>query len=174
MANCNCSVAEIEAFCGGINAPDLDRMLSITCQDELLAIAAPGTGTHTITDDITYRAAVTGPPAVAEGKFYKWFFSKDNSSYSSERDENGLWNTEVKIFIPKLQSTTTYTFNGLTGENLVLVVPDRNGEERLIGSLTNGASVSVKETTSPKNGYEVTVKWQSAYAPYYYTGALSY
>lgn len=172
--SCTCTIAEIEQFCGGINAPDLDRMLSITCQEELLAIAAPADDTHVISTDITYRAAVTGPPAIAAGKFYKWFFSKDNSSYTSERDENGLWNTEVKIFIPKLQATSTYTFNGLTGENLVLTCPDRNGQVRLIGSLTNGAMVNVKETTSPKNGYEITIKWQSAYAPYYYTGDHTY
>lgn len=171
MANCTCTVAEIEAFCGGINAPDLDRMLSITCQDELLAIAAPDAGTHVIDTNITYRAA---DAPITAGKFYKWFFSKDNSSYTSERDENGLWNTEVKIFISKLQPTTTYTFNGLTGENLVLTVPDRNGQVRLIGSLTNGAMVTVKETTSPKNGYEVSIKWQSAHAPYYYTGTHTY
>lgn len=174
MADCTCTVATIEQFCGGVNAPGLDRMLSITCEDELLAIPAPGAGTHTISTDITYRAPDAGPPVIVAGKFYKWFFSKDNSSWSSERDDNGLWNTEVKIFIPKLQATTTYTLNGMTGENQVALVPDRNGEIRLVGDLGNGAMVKVKETTDPKNGYEVTITWQSAYAPYYYTGAVTY
>lgn len=174
MANCACTVATIDIFCGGINAPGLDRMLSITCEDELLAIPAPAANTHKITADITYRAAVTGPPAVAAGKFYRWYFSKENSSFTSERDENGLWNTEVKIFIPKLQDTTTYTLNGLTGENQVSVVPDRNGKARLVGALGNGAMVKVKETTDPKNGYEVTITWQSAHSPYFYEGDLTY
>lgn len=174
MANCTCTVATIEQFCGGVNAPGLDRMLSITCEDEILAIPAPTADTHKIEDDITYRAAVTGPPAVTAGKFRKWFFSKDNSSWSSERDDNGLWNTEVKFFIPKLQDTTTYTLNGMTGENNVAIVPDRNGKARLVGALSNGAIIKVKETTDPKNGYEVTIMWQSAYSPYYYEGAITY
>lgn len=174
MADCTCTVATIEQFCGGVNAPGLDRVLSITCEDELLAIPAPADDTHTIEDNITYRAAVTGPPAVAAGKFYKWFFSKDESSWSSERDDNGLWNTEVKIFIPKLQSTTTYTLNGMTGENQVALVVDRNGSERLVGALGNGCMIKVKEVTTPKNGYEVTITWQSAYAPYFYTGTKTY
>lgn len=174
MANCTCTVADIEQFCGGVNAPGLDRILSITCEDELLAIPAPATDTHTISDDITYRAPDAGPPVITAGKFYKWNFSKDNSSWTSERDENGLWNTSVKFFIPKLAATTTYTLNGMTGENQVALVPDRNGEIRLVGALGNGAMVKVKETTDPKNGYEVEITWQSAYAPYYYTGAITY
>ena len=168
---CECTVGAIAAFCGGVNAPGLDLSLAITCQDELLSIPAPGADTHTISTNITYRAAA---PPITAGKFYQWFFSKQNSSYESERDENGLWKTTVKIFVPKLQAEKTYVFNGLTGENLVTVVPDKNGEKRVIGSLTNGAMVSVKEVTNPKNGYEVTITWESAHAPYYYTGTLTY
>lgn len=174
MPNCTCTVNTIDQFCGGVNAPGLDRMLSITCEDELLAIPAPVTDTHKITDDITYRASAVGPPAVAAGKFYKWFFSKDNASWTSERDDNNLWNTEVKIFIPSLQDTTTYTLNGMTGENQIALVPDRNGKTRVVGALGNGAMIKVKETTDPKNGYEVTITWQSAYAPYYYEGTVTY
>ncbi len=143
-------------------------------EDELLAIPDPGAGTHVVATDITYRAASAGPPAVDAGKFYKWGFAKKDSSFTSERDENGLWKTEVKIFVQKLEADKTYVFNGLTGENLVVVVPDKNGNKRLIGSLTNGAMVAVKEVTTPQNGYEITITWESAYAPYFYTGALTY
>lgn len=174
MADCTCTVGTIEQFCGGVNAPNLDRVLSITCEDEILAIPAPTASTHKIATDITYRAEDAGPPAVTAGKFYKWFFSKDDSSWTSERDDNGLWNTEVKIFIPKLQDTTTYTLNGMTGENQIALVVDRNGKRRLVGALGNGASIKVKEVTTPKNGYEVSIIWQSAYAPYFYEGAVTY
>jgi hypothetical protein len=174
MADCTCTIADIAAFCGGVNAPGLDRELSITCEDEILAIPDPGAGTHIIATDITYRASAVGPPAIEAGKFFKWGFAKDGGSWVSERDENGLWNTEVKIFIPKLQGTTTYTLNGLSGDNLIALVPDRNGAVRLVGSKTNGATVKVKETTETKNGYEVSITWQSAYAPYFYTGDITY
>lgn len=169
--DCECTVATIEQFCGGVNAPGLDRMLSITCEDQLLAIPAATADTHTISSAITYRAADDPIPA---GKFFKWYFSKDNSSWTSERDENGLWNTEVKFFIPQLKSTTTYILNGMTGENQIAIVPDRNGADRLVGALGNGALIKVKETTDPKNGYEVIITWQSAYAPYFYTSTITY
>lgn len=171
MEECLCTVAEISQFCGGVNAPNLDRYLAITCQDELLAIPAPGADTHVITTAITYRAA---DAPIEAGKFYKWNFSKDDSSWTSERDDNGMWNTEVKLFVPKMEAGKTYVFNGLTGENLVALVPDRNGKMRLVGSLTNGCMVGVKETSSPKNGYEITIKWQSAYSPYFYTSTITY
>jgi hypothetical protein len=174
MDPCLCTIEAIAAFCGGVNAPGLDRQLSITCEDQILAIPAPDADTHLIDGNITYRAAAVGPPAVTAGKFYKWGFAKDGASYSSERDENGLWNTEVKIFIQKLEESKTHTLNGLTGDNLICIVPDRNGNARLIGNKTNGATVKVKETTDPKNGYEVSIMWQSAYAPYFYTGTITY
>lgn len=171
MDECLCTIDAIAAFCGGVNAPGLDRELAITCEDQIAAIPAPGADTHLISTNITYRAAAA--PIVA-GKFFKWGFAKEGGSWSSERDENGLWNTEVKIFIQKLEAGKTYVFNGLTGDNLICIVPDRNGEKRLVGTKSNGASVSVKETTDPKNGYEVSIKWQSAYAPYFYTGTITY
>lgn len=165
--DCECTIAAIAAFCGGVNAPGLDRELAITCEDQIATIPAPGADTHVISTNIS----MTSSPA---GVFFKWGFAKESGEWTSERDENGLWNTEVKIFIQKLEAEKTYVFNGLTGDNLICVVPDRNGEKRLVGSKTNGASVSVKEVTNPRNGYEVSIKWQSAYAPYFYTGTITY
>lgn len=165
--DCTCTVDEIAAFCGGINAPDLNRYIAITCEDQLASIPAAGSGTHVISTNITYASS----PA---GKFFKWNFSKSDSSYKSTRDENGLWNTEVKFFIPKMDATTSYTMNGLTGENLICIVPDRNDQKRLVGAIGNGCKVDVVETTTPKNGYEVTITWQSAHAPYFYTGTITY
>ncbi len=174
MDECLCTIDEIAAFCGGVNAPGLDRELAITCEDQILAIPAAGAGTHEISSNITYRAPVVGPPAIAAGKFFRWGFAKDGASWACERDENGLWNTEVKIFVQKLEAGKTHTFNGLTGDNLIAIIPDRNGSPRLVGSKSNGCTVRVRETTDPKNGYEVTIVWQSAYAPYFYTGTITY
>lgn len=162
---CVCTVAEIEEFCGGVNAPGLDRMLSITCSDQVATI--PAATAHVISTAIT----MTASPA---GVFFKWFFSKEDSTWSSERDENGMWNTEVKIFVSQLAAEKTTVFNGLTGDNMIAIVTDRNGKKRLVGDITNGASVKVKETSSPKSGYEVTITWQSAYAPYFYTSTITY
>lgn len=161
--SCVSSVAEIEQFCGGVNASGLDRQLYITGQDKVSTIAAATA--HVISTDITYPVG---------GKFYKWGFAKKDASYESERDpESGLWKTTVKIFILKLEAAKTYILNAQTGENLIAIVPDRNGAQRLIGSLTNGCMVTVKEVTTPTNGYEVQILWESAYAPYFYTGAIT-
>lgn len=174
MMACVCSVGEIEQFCGGFNAPGLDRMLSLTCEDQIEEIPAAGTGTHVISDPIDMRDAVVGPPAVSAGIFYKWFFSKEDMEFVSTRDDNGEWTTSVKIFILKMEAEKSHVLNGMTGDNFVAIVKDRNGEQRLVGALGNGCSVSVKEQSNPKNGYEVTLNWKSAHSPYFYTGAIVY
>lgn len=171
---CTCTIGTIEQFCGGVNAPGLDRMLSWTCEDELLAIPAATADTHNVATDITYRAAATGPPAVTAGKFRKFYIAKEDMSYSSERDENGMHKTEVKMFVPKLEAEKSYILNGATGDNQVWIVPDKNGKKRIVGAIGNGASLKYKAQTNPKNGYEVTVMWESAHEPYFYAGAITY
>lgn len=173
MADCVCTVGEIEQFCGGVNAPGLDRTLFITCEDQIESIPDPEVDTHVIETDIDMRDSAVGPPAVAAGVFYTWPFAKEDMSFVSEPDDNGEWNTDVKIFIPRLKAEKTYVFNGMTGDNNVVIVKDRNGEQRLVGALNNGCKVKVKEQTNPKNGYEVSINWKSAHAPYYYTGAIT-
>ncbi len=163
---CVFTAGTIDKICGQINAPNLTRILSMVGADDITAIAAPGANTHIVSTDITM---------VATKVFFKWNFSKDDNSYSSERDpDTGLWKTEVKIFIPLLQGPTTYILNGMNGDNYVCIVKDLNGKNRIIGAIDNGCRVAVKEQTSPKNGYEVTITWESAYAPYFYTGAIAY
>lgn len=175
MADCACSIDDIEKLCGEGNAPGLQPVLSITCLDEVNTIPAPETGTHEIADNITMRTASAGPPAVTAGRFRKWNFEAKDASFSCEKDDNGLWNSEVKIFIPKLKKETTHTLAGLYGDNHIALVEDMNeGGLRLLGNLKNGCMVKVKETTTPKNGYEVTLTWQSATAPYWYTGTVTY
>lgn len=159
---CTSNVAAIEAFCGTANAPMLDRKLYITTAAKVDSIPA-ATG-HVIATDITMVATML---------FYDWFFSKEESSYTSEQDENGMWNTEVKIFIEKLQATTTNVMVGMSGDNYIAIVVDRNGNKRLVGDINNGCTVRVKEQTTPKNGYEVTITWSSPIAPYYYTGLIT-
>lgn len=157
---CSSNVAAIEAFCGSANAPMLDRKLYITSADNITTI--PAASNHVISSNMTMS-----------GLFYEWFFSKEESSYSSEIDENGMWQTEVKIFIEKQTSAKSHILNGVNGDNYVAIVVDRNGESRLIGDTTNGCRIRVRETTTPKNGYEVTITWESPLAPYFYTGTIT-
>lgn len=171
---CTCTIGTIEAFCGGVNAPGLDRQLAWTCDEELAAIPAPSANTLNVATDITYRAAATGPPAITAGKFRKFNISKEDMSWSSERDENGMFKTEVKFFVPKMEAEKSYILNGANGDNLVFITPDKNGNKRIVGAIGDGATMKYKAQTNPKNGYEITVMWESAHEPYFYAGAITY
>lgn len=171
---CTCTVAAVERFCGGVNAPKLHRQLWATCEEEINEIPAPTADTLKVETDITMRAADAGPPAITAGLFYTWgFSSKEDSSWESERDENGMVQTSVKFFMERVNADKTYIFNGMTADNIVAIVKDRNGEQRIVGELGNGAMVKVKEVSTPKNGYEVEITWESKDFPLFYTGTIT-
>jgi hypothetical protein len=158
--SCTSNVATIAEFCGQ-NAPGLTRSLHITTLAKVASIGAPTA--HVV-------ATIT---MVATMLFYKWGFSKNENSYESVQDENGLWTTTVRIFIDKLEATKTNVLVGMLGDNYIAVVEDKNGNARLIGGVDEGCTVRVRETTSPRNGYEVTITWESALAPYFFTGTVT-
>lgn len=176
MADCCETMGNIARRCGGGNKPGLKKKFHITCVDEITTIPAADADTHVISDDITMRASAVGPPAVTAGTFKVWNISMRDSSYIAEPqgdDENGSWLVTVKAFINKLDAATTYVLNGIAGGEYVLLVPDGNGEIRLIGELDNGCMVKTKEQTNDKNGYELTITWETNHLPYYYTGAIT-
>jgi hypothetical protein len=168
---CCIDLKDIPKFCGGVNAPGLEKYLKLTCGEEVTAI--PAATDHKITGNITFRAAdPAATPAVTAGQFYTWHTSKDEQEFSSEQDENGLWKTKFKAFIPKLTAEKSNILNSASGgEDKIVLVPDRNGNSRLIGSLSNGCMLKVKEQVSPKNGYVVEGEWESSHSPYFYEGA---
>jgi hypothetical protein len=183
MAECCVDLGHIEKFCGGVNAPGLDRLLQIACGEHVFSI--PNATGHRITSDIRLRPAVAAvaanpsavPPtaavaAVTKGVMYQWNFAKEEQSFESVQDDNGLWKTTVKIFIPKLEAEKSNVLNNSTGDDKITIVKDRNGKSRLIGSLTEGCSIKVKEQTNPKNGYVVEILWESAHSPYFFEGTI--
>lgn len=173
MFFCECTMTAIEKFCGGVNAAGLQRRMYATCEDQITTIAAPGADTHTVAT-ITMRASAVGPPAVTAGVFYEWHFSPKDQDYKSTKNEDtGEWNTEVKIFVPKREDEKSYLLNGLTGDNNIFIVEDKNGKKVIVGELNNGASVGVIEQTNPMNGYVVTIKWTSSHSPYFYSGSVT-
>jgi hypothetical protein len=170
---CECTMAAIEDFCGGGNVAGLTRRLYATCEDQIASIAAPTADTHTV-PTITMRASAVGPPAVTAGKFFTWHFSqKDQDFKSSRNEESGAWETEVKIFVPKLEDSKSFMLNGIDGENNIFIVEDNNNKKRLVGELNNGATVLPVEQATPKNGYVITIKWTSAHSPYFYGGSVT-
>lgn len=176
MADCCETMDNIARRCGGGNKPGLKKRFHITCVDEITAIPAPGEDTHVISDDINMRDAEVGPPEVTAGVFRVWNISMRDASYTAEPqgdDENGSWLVTVKAFINKLDEATTYVLNGVNGGDYVALVPDGNGKIRVIGELDNGCTVKTKEQTNDKNGYELTITWETSHLPYFYTGAIA-
>jgi len=164
-------MGEVKKHCEGGNAPDLKQTQYATCADEVATIPAANAGTHVVSGDITFRAADAGTGAEA-GALYPWHVSKKDGSFKSTKDENGLWNTEVKYFVPYLNAAKTYVFSNLAEDNDIHIVNDMNGKRRIVGELDNPASTLTEETTTPKNGYVITITWQSAKAPLFYEGAV--
>lgn len=170
---CVCTVDTVEKFCGGVNAPKLQRELHITCEDEILLIPPVTADTLKVETDISMRAADAGPPVVEDGLFYNWgFSSKEDSSFEAERDDNGMVQTAVSIFIERINAEKSYILNGMTADNQIALVEDKNGEVRIVGELGNGCTVRTKEVTTPRNGYEISINWESRDVPKFYTGAI--
>ena len=171
MPDCICGMGEVKKHCEGGNAPDLKQKHYATCADEVVSIPAPDAGTHTVTGDFSFRQA-DAPNNVEAGALYPWNVSKNDGSFKSTKDENGRWNTEVKYFVPYLSSEKSYVFSNLAEDNDIHIVNDLNGKRRIVGSVDNPANTVTEETTTPKNGYIITITWQSAKSPYFYEGAV--
>ncbi len=172
---CECKVKTIKKLCGEEKyAPGVYPRLHITCCDEVATIPAPAADTSLVSTNITMRAASSGPPAVTAGKFYSWEFEFKNATYECEKDENGIWNTTLKVVFTKLTAEKSYTLSRMNGPSHIALFEDMNQEgKRIIGDTLNGCEVMVKEMATPKNGYEVSIKWQSAEPPLWYTGTVT-
>jgi len=107
------------------------------------------------------------------GKFFKVEASYKDATFETTQDENGVWKTTGKFFIPKQLAPKAVPLNGLGEECNLLVVEDMNGQKRLIGDLDLPATVRVKEMVAAKNGYEVSYEWDSWHSPYFVTATLT-
>lgn len=183
MTDCCIDLGDIPKFCGGVNAPGLNRQLTVMCGEHVKIIAAATH--HKVSGNITLRPAAPAvvadpnatPPveaadAVTKGKAHTWNFAKEDQSYEATQDDNGLWKTSVKIFVPKMEAEKSDIFNNATGDDKIIVFEDRNGKNRIVGSTTEGCSIKIKEQTNPKNGYMVEIDWESAHSPYFFEGEI--
>lgn len=169
------TLGNIEKQCGGGNKPGLKQKIFFTCVDQVATIPAPAADTHEITANMTMRAAAEGPPAVTAGNFFTLNVSRFDSSLISEPqgdDENVSYLNTVKVFINKQEAEKAYVLNGTSGGEFIAVIPDGNGEQQLLGELDNGCAIKIKAQTNDKNGYEVTITWESSHLPYFYSGTI--
>lgn len=159
-----------------------------TCADNLTHIAAeqcptrPGLKSKfwlAQTDALTAIGAATNHEvstitAASGDGFYALNGSRKDTDQKSTPDENGGYTTEVKFFLSRQTAAKHLNLSGLNGvEAFVAITEDLNGQKEIIGSLTEPAMVMVEATKIPKNGYNVTIKWENhADLPYIFTGSV--
>jgi hypothetical protein len=169
MVDCCIDLNHIEATCGN-NAAGLKRILGIACGSHVTTI--PAADGHKITTPVTLRAAVAASgstPAVTAGEIFEWHFAREDQSYTSKRNKDtGEWETELKIFIPKMEAEKSDILNNATGDDKIVFFTDRNGKKRIVGDKEDGCTVNVEEQATPKNGYVVTITHSGGHSPYFY------
>ena len=129
---------------------------------------------HTIEQDLVMRQADTSvTPAIEQGTFSKWAYSMKDQNWESEQDEESkMWNTTVQVYVPAINGQKSAVFNAIGYESGIVITLDRQKRRRIVGSIDEPCDITVKEQYTPKNGYIVTVKWQSAYSPFFYAGEI--
>ena len=167
-------IGKIEKACKQVYAVGLASLLYIACFDQIDTIPAPDADTHTISTDLTMRAAdATATPPEEAGTFSAWKYSQKDQTWESEQDEESkMWTTTVQVFVPGVTSEKSHVLNNLGTEAAVVITKDKAGKLRIVGDTDTPCDITVKEQLTPKNGYIVTIKWMSSYSPYFYTGAI--
>lgn len=165
-------LAEIPAIGCGSNAAG-NTTLYLIKKESVTFIPAPTNLTHTIAVDVTLAAlaawskiAITGSTLgvvdTLEGEF-------DHQS----------WKTEISFEIPKIRDEVLYQLNGWVGMELIAVVVDNNGTQRIMGDLARPCKLTVAvvdtgKTGTDKNHHQVTlmVVPNSNHSSYIYTGEV--
>jgi hypothetical protein len=163
--SCCTSLANIARTCGQGIRPGIATKVYVACKDEITAIAAATA--HVIDDPFTY----------AQGKhFHVWDISQMDSSYLVEPEGDAdarYYKSTVQFFIPALAAAKSFILNSITNGEFIVLVSDHKGQTRLLGDLVRGALISFQEQTNDKNGYVVTIEWESNILPYYYEGTIT-
>lgn len=174
MAGCNTTIADITKECKKRYAPGTLQRIYATGYLEIATIPAPTADTHKVESDITFRAADgAATPPVDAGSFAAWDVSRREQQFETEMDENGQHITTAQFFIPGQTAERAVILNNLGEDANVFIIPDKEGNNRIVGAIDNPADVRVREQYTPTNGYILTITWESGHTPYFYTGAIT-
>lgn len=164
--SCCTTLAAITRECGTGIRPGLATKVYVACKDEVTTLPADNGTSHTIETDIVLDT---------NKAFAEWDISQLNGSYLCEPQgdvDARFYRTTVQFFIPALAASKSFILNGITNGEFICLVSDAKDQKRVIGDLTRGAYISVQEQTNDKNGYVVTIEWESNEVPFYYTGTI--
>ena len=174
MNGCNTSIADIMKECKKRFAPGILQKLYIAGSQEITLIPLPDADTCIVSQDITFRPAdAAATPPVEAGSWAEWAISRADQSFETEQDDNGTYVTTASFYIMGQTPEKGFILKNIGEDANVLIVPDKEGFLRIVGDLNNPADVKVKEQYTPKNGYILTITWESGAPPLYYTGAIT-
>lgn len=170
---CECPMTAIERACSNVPA-GLKLEVFVTCEDQVNTIPAATADTSKVETAITMRAADTNvTPNIPAGLFFKWpIYKNDHNFQCVKNEESGLYETTVTFFIIGLDADKSHTIMNQAPDNNIVVVPDKAGNQRIVGSKSEPCTILATEQTNPRSGYAVTVSWQSSHIPYFYTGVI--
>lgn len=175
LMSCCANLEEIQKACAADRktARGLKGHFWIACTDDVQSIPAkddyPTTGSpHTVSTDIVMEATKV---------FVKIAFDNTPGTNAWNVTEAGegqakYYVTESTGFIPGIAPLPAHVVDGLLGGEYVIIMPDKNGFNRLVGAADDGASIFVAEQNTEKNGFPFTIRWESSSRPLFYTGAI--
>lgn len=165
--SCCTTLNHIARECGTGIRPGLATAVYVACKDEVATIPADNGTSHTISSNMTMESG---------GVFALWDISQYDSSMICEPQgdlDARYFKTTVSFFISGLSSAKTNILSSITNGEFIVIVADAKAQKRLIGDLVRGAYISAQEQTNDKNGYVVTIEWESNETPFFYTGTIT-
>lgn len=186
-SNCQRSkLANIKKSCEtGGNASGIVTELFIAPKEEVETIAAMDADTGVIATDIvmvtdtrTAAEVTAGDPAdPIPGTFRQVDLSEVDLAYTAEEEgeaEDGNVRHTLSGFLPKMTPLKNISLESLRGGREVITkFTDRNRYPWLMGDTNEGAKCVITPTTSPRNGYNISITWVTAALLPSYTGAIS-
>ena len=172
---CDPKIGHIKKVCGTTYIKGIKMKAFLTTLPEVTAIPDPTTDTLEIDTNVTFRSAVTGPPAVAAGQWWEWDISTVKGTWKVEPqgdEDNPTFKVTVDVFIHGITPERSYTVNQTLGHQFLAVVGDNHGNNRLVGEMGRGCTVKMGEEIVDSNGYKGTIEWETGHLPYFYNGTL--
>lgn len=172
---CDPIINSIEKVCGKTYIKGLKQKMFLTTLPEVTAIPAVTVNTLEIDTNVTFRSAVTGPPAIAAGQWWTWDISTVKGTWKVEPqgdEDNPTFKVTVDIVIYGITAGRSYIINQTLGHQFLAVVGDNEGNNRLLGEMGRGCLVKIGEEIVDYNGYKGTIEWEVGHLPYFYNGTL--
>ena len=166
---------KIEKNCNDKYIKGAKPFMYIEQESRVDEIPDPNANTAVVSANITFKAAQTTPVVVAAGKFYKWDTSKVDSKLSIEQQgdlDAPTYKATYETYIPGITPEKTKLLTDAAMHEVIAVIPDNAGNNRILGEKSRGATLTFNEQTNDKPGYIVKIEFEDNKPPLFYTGTF--